>query len=606
MKASFTRIAFALIWACFLCLFATAENVTVWIERSPTPHGPWDRVDLATVAKDPFGNPRFPVEDRHFFRTRIEFTPETGPGAPIALANVPEELVDRAWEVIAGHYDNGDPEGWHGDIDLADAVFLHESVLGEGNVLPSHFEFKIVRRPPASPTRPGFHPTDPEFPDNTDAGYILLSLTEEDFPVTEYATSGPTNYEILSRRAGTTNFRLMRYGPTFWVAEDEKGEMIASLGAMPYRPDPQLLLLDGLEWRGDSETGLDLEPTNPPRLESPAGYDSYTAFKKDFIENPVFRKMRANHAERARPAWDAERGVFPSVIVLEVGESRLLLQGLHHKDRAYEFVSEDGGSVHVTFPLASGGVNVSSGRIGSGILRVRIGSTEERFEIHIGARTVPTPAPVSYPRITSTFHYAGNWPMQPKYHQFTRPQWCSRPGCGPVAWAILFAWFDLHRGVDHAFRGEGLGKNPPPDTSTTANQNQVVAAYNELHDYCNVICNPFSSEGGTWPPSMTNGFKTYTVFQALGGLIGRQWHTNAITGTWPDAGALRSRDAIINGYPAVTGLGWLWHYVVAYGYQYRVTEVGPIGPTVSQRFIKCNMGWSGVGPRWYNLGDSFY
>jgi hypothetical protein len=32
----------------------------------------------------------------------------------------------------------------------------------------------------------------------------------------------------------------------------------------------------------------------------------------------------------------------------------------------------------------------------------------------------------------------------------------------------------------------------------------------ELHDYCNVICSPFSQQGGTWPTSMTSAFKTYT------------------------------------------------------------------------------------------------
>jgi len=154
--------------------------------------------------------------------------------------------------------------------------------------------------------------------------------------------------------------------------------------------------------------------------------------------------------------------------------------------------------------------------------------------------------------------------MQPRYYQYERPEWCCLTGCGPVAWAILFAWFDINRGVEHAFRGEGFGQDPPMTLNSYSNRMRVLKAYDELHDYCNVICSPFSQQGGTWPTSMTSAFKTYTWPPAIVHALRRGWSTRATTGRWPDAGALPSRDAILGGRPAVTGLGWMWHYVVAY------------------------------------------
>ncbi|MFN0128360.1 MAG: hypothetical protein ACKV19_16930 [Verrucomicrobiales bacterium] len=69
-------------------------------------------------------------------------------------------------------------------------------------------------------------------------------------------------------------------------------------------------------------------------------------------------------------------------------------------------------------------------------------------------------------------------------------------------------------------------------------------------------------------------FRPYTYISTLPQFIGRSWHTNPVTETWPDAGALCSRDAIKGGYPAVTGLCWLWHYVLAYGYAWEKIDSG--------------------------------
>ena len=122
---------------------------------------------------------------------------------------------------------------------------------------------------------------------------------------------------------------------------------------------------------------------------------------------------------------------------------------------------------------------------------------------------------------------------------------------------MLFAWFEREWGVEYAFRGEGSNTLPPADTSTSGRRALVYSAYNDLHELCDVICNPFGDEGATWPTDMTDGFKDYTYTPALVDQIYRSWHINACTGTWPEAGALRCCDAIKDGYPAVVGLGYL-------------------------------------------------
>ena len=74
----------------------------------------------------------------------------------------------------------------------------------------------------------------------------------------------------------------------------------------------------------------------------------------------------------------------------------------------------------------------------------------------------------------------------------------------------------------------------------------------------------------------------------------------------PEDGALECASAIKKGYPAVVGLGWLWHYAVAYGYQrvdYKHTQGGP--SFLIYRYLKCNMGWADT-VQWYNLCDTFF
>jgi hypothetical protein len=587
-----------------------AQSVILRIEKAPSLSGPWTRLDLNAVPKDPDGNPRLPVDQPgEYYRTHIDLAPSVQAGDPIPLAEVPAEFRGRAQSLLANKLrlnatgPQADPEGWPEDAQIGSFVRPQLAVLGDGSVKPGYFEFKVLRPAVRRADRGGPVTTDPEDGGPLDAGYILISATDDDFPVAEFGTEGPTPCERLALLAKTSRINVVRYGPTFLVAEDEQGRPLASDGATPFKLDAGILALDGAEWRGDSETGLDSVPRGLPRL-AVTHYQSYLEFKEDFASNEVYRKLRDIKKARAKMEWDILRGRPPEGVSVPLGQTVRILASLPPTPAPeVSIVTENDDAILRISASTQGGVLLTGVRAGDGTLFVRQGTQEFRFLVKvagtIGGRSAGDV-------LNSEFWYAGNWGAQPKYHQLRRDRWCSLVGCGPTAWAMLFAWFERNRGVEQAFRGEGANALPPPDLSTQSNRGQLTAIYDDLHDLCDVICSPFGDEGATYPPDMTDAFKGYTYPPALAQQIGRSWHTNAVTGTWPDAGALRSRDAIKNGYPAVTGLGWMWHYVLAYGYGYEIIDSGVPGYTYTKRYLKCNMGWNGHSPAWYNLGDTFY
>ncbi len=605
-----TRRLPALAWFAFLPLMsllplpASANQwVTLRIEKAPTLSGPWTPLDLNAIPRDPNGNPRLPADQpNEFYRTLIDLGPSVGIGDSIPLSEVPVEFRDRADSFLKNYIgeteEQVDPEGWPEGARIGPRVYPHLVASADGSVKPGFFEFKVLL--PALPSAPppgGPVLTDPEEAGLADAGYLLLSTTDDDFPVAEFATEGPTPHERLARLAKTGRIQVVRYGPTFFAAEDEKGELLATDGATPFKLDPNVFALDGLQWRGDSDTGLDEFPRAVPELKTDH-YRNYLEFKADFAANPLYQQIREIRKARAKLQWDVERGRSPDGVNVALRQTVRLLDTLPATPLPeFSFVSDDEGILGITAD-PRGGLLLTGEKPGDGTLHVRHRGQEFVFLVNVAAGIRPR----AFGDVTHNYWYAADWGAQPKYHQLTHSNWCNLVGCGPTAWAMLFAWFERNRGVEHAFNGNGKA---PPDLGNASNRSKVIPVYHTLHDLCDVICNPFGNDGATWPTDMTDGFKGYTFFPALTQLIGRQWNINAITGTWPDAGALRSAEAVKKGYPAVTGLGYFWHYVLAYGYHRKTVELFG-GQKVHYRYVKCNMGWKNSSPKWYNISDTFY
>jgi len=585
------------------------DKVKLRIERSDGLNGSWEEVDLGNQEKDADGNPLFPVDGSGFFRARIvthDGIP-SGPGV-VPIAEVPELYLELAGSFmksfLAGaQAEEGDSDegAWPEDVAFAPYVRQVEEAAGDGSVVPAYLEFKVVRAPaePAPETdwvSPAWEGED------TGQGYVLVSLNEDDFPIAEFATTGPTACEQLMRQAKGRAVRVVRYGSTFAVAEGKDGNPVATQGAAPFRVDPKFLDLDGFEWRGDDETGLDTVPKEIPELTA-QGYASYAEFKRSFGSDPTIAAYREIRKARARPEWDALRGRGNRPLKIVIGDSAAVFPTLFGRAGGDYLLVTDSPRFVTVEQTPLGGLKLTALTEGEGLLRVR-GSDGVEQSLFVSA--VPRFGPRSSHSQVTKYFYAGNWAIQPKYHQTENSNWCPRVGCGPTAWAMLFAWFDRNWGVEWAFRGEPAGQQPPIDTATSSRRSAVYQAYNQLHELCDVICfGEFSDQGASWPTDMTEGMKDYTYGSALPKYIKRSWTINATTGTWPEAGALRSRDAIKKGYPAVTGLGWMWHYVLAYGYSYTTTTID--GYSFTSRYLKCNMGWGkNVDPRWYNMLDTFY
>jgi hypothetical protein len=598
MKQGYIPLLVCLAGSLLLPLQA-AETVTVRIERAPTINGPWLRIDLGTAVLDGDGNPRLPFNTTNeFFRTRLELGPATGLGDRIPLTDVPTLTRNHAQELLTKRMQlDPEDEGWPEGAELAPDVLPMHTISRDG-VQPTYFEFKVIKRA-KPPLRTGPLATHPEDYILQDCGYLLLGATTDDFPVCEFATEGPTLSETLARAAKTSRIRVVRYGPGLAVAEDERGRILASLGSVPFKMDPKVFDLDGLEWTGSDTNRTDVSPRIVPDLKV-EGYPDYAAFKKDFAENDTYEKMRQIKRARAKLEWDILNGNPPPGLTVAVGQTVQVFSDLPLNPLPEVLLVSEVDSLLRMSVSSTGGIRVTGAAVGHGLLRARVAGQERVLTVRVNSPAGPQNLPTL---IESATFYAGNWDAQPKYHQFEDSDWCPVVGCGPVAWAMLFAWFDRQWGVEYAFNGEGSG-NPPSNTSSSANRSKVRPAYRALHELCDVIC--AAGSGATWPPDMTDGFKGYTYIPALADQIYREWHINAVTGTWPDAGALRCRDAIKNGYPAVVGLGWMWHYALAYGYAYEVYDLG-VGYTATIRYLKCNMGWGpNVSPRWYNLGDTFY
>jgi hypothetical protein len=579
-----------------------ASSVSIWVERAPSPSGPWSRIDPATTPLDKDGNPRLPLNNpQEYYRTQLQLSPSTQIGDPIPLQDVPSAIRGRAEMLISKRMlSSKDPEGWPEGVKINPMVMPMHTVAGDGSVKPTFFEFK-VELPPQLQKRSGPLPTHPDDLLPKPAGYLLLSATTEDFPVAEFATEGPAPTEELSRLAKTSRIRVVRYGPSLMIAEDESGDAKASIGSTPFRLDPNVFALDGMEWIGNDVRKIDESPKVIPALKT-AFYSNYAEFKKDFAEDRTFEKVRQIRAARAKIEWDTLNGSGPSGITLRLNTTTRLFEDMPLSPLPQvDFISDDGDIVQYTVS-STGGIQVTAKQPGTGLFRARADGKEMAVIIKVPSPIVPTAAGDV---LDSDAFYARDWSAQPKYNQFNNSNWCPLTGCGPVAWAMLFAWFDREWGVEWAFLGEPSGSRPPADTTTSQRRIQVFSAYDSLHELCDVICGA-SDEGATWPPDMSEGFKGYTTSSYIFDRIRREWHINAVTGTWPEAGALRCRDAIKGGYPSVVGLGYFWHYALAYGYYWERIDTGG-GFAITSRYLKCNMGWGpGVSPRWYNMLDTFY
>ena len=588
-----------------------ADTLTIKTEKGPSPSGPWTAIQPAQTNRDANGNPVLMAsEQQAYFRARIERAAANPANSPVGVANIPSNIVNLAEshleEFTSPLGTNGlptDRELWSGVKLGPEARPVYEPTILNG-AAPAYWEFKVVVANPISArSRGGFitRAANPTTVTDTQSGYILVSTTEADSPIAEFATEGRSPLDELADQAGTTDFKAYRFGSTFYTAEDAEGNVLATHGTQPYKldqlPDASQVRFSG---SGDTEAGRTNLPVFPVLTAS--GFKNYQEFRQDYVNHPLFQQLRSQRTARANSGWGIERGItlHPQVIV-RVGAS--ISETNRSAVRKVSLEAEDPDIAQVSINARTPTeLRITGAKVGTGTIVIVDAAGTNYLTLSVMATIRSASDGFTPGWRTKKIYYAGSWDTQPKFYQLKRDEFCDYVGCGPVAWGMLLAWFEVNKNVPGAF-----GDFATTDVSLSMNEysKSYIDTWRALHSACGTWCVPFSDEAATYPGAMVDGGPTYLYMRYAMGIVHYKWSSEYnfwSSGTY----AMHCRDAIVNGYPAIVGLGWLWHYALAYGVAYQEMEMMPGMFVGSRRILKCNMGWGpNSSPRWYDMDDTF-
>ena len=617
-----------------------AEPVMLTYEYATNAVGPWKPVDPSKVQISPTGDVSVETEagGNAFFRLRVASGGGETSVPVVTLAQIPPATLLAARNQLTRLLGSLDTEFAEqlADTDLAPfATPLVDSAGGRG---PSHFEFKFARKVQTSRVT-GFRRFDSDEAGDVARGYMICSANQNDLPIVEFATEGGTPVESLLRKCGgVTPARIIRYGAGFWVAENGRGELIANHGTEPFRPPAGIMELvrqPPVTGNGNTETGQHEPP--PAGRWLPTYYRSYSEFKADYETNEFYKIVRDRRAKNARAFWDAENGIFPEVLRVVDGQTSNFLPGVQIDNIILDVESGERAVANVSTVPRLGGLTVQGitpGRMG---IKVRVDEIVTRYVIEVTPPRVTPALPLEKPLSaqasapfwkTITEAYAGTYSDQMRWKQLKDPDWCELVGCGPTALGMLLGWWENENSVESAFYTAANNftsistVDAPKFLDTTSKRARVRAAYAQLHELCDVICDPFSDAGATMPSDLIEGFFGYIqpVSSSIGissllfgkgsPLVGYSYsYAYDFWGDDWDSSGSRVANGIKSGRPGVIGLGWLWHYAVAYGYlrqDFTITINGNdqyLG--LRKRFLKCNEGWAKDTAAWYSAYDVF-
>ena len=668
MKRTFRLVCVAF-W--LIALAAQGAAVDLVYEHATSPTGPWRPVAASDQTHRADGSITVESGPIHFYRLRID---QAGANAPsfVRLGSLTPDsasrLNTRIGELsrflrplaITRGTDTSDPtsetladltvvDAWRGTTFASNTIPIYDPAYRNG-LEPAYLEIKVLGSP--TPRRNGVDGTDRE--SGNHRGSILMSLGDQDVGIPYFNTEGETPTERLVAKLGLVDgagrriltppagHKVLRYGPTFHVLEDPTGEAVASLGTQPYKVPADLFSRFPNTQRGEAVDGAD-PATNPDNGQSLGirPYSNYAELKTDYLSNPTYQELRRRRALRSKLELDLENGrtpTAPPTVRLALTGTSNLLSGVAIDSFYLDDDNADIGSgpfVAVT-ELRTGGLRLVAQRYGEGELTARAGRITYRFHVTVPFPIRPLGTAGSFtpgwqePKIWNT----GGYDEQPRYWQESRERWCPKVGCGPVAWAILLAWWDRHN-VPSAFAvGSGSSLRTSLRTQDApfyldsdddpSGYGRVIKLYDVLHDSCDVMCWGAFSDAGSTPPgdmveawweptkwgrrTAANGvYWPYPTPVPADGVMAYAYHWawDLMDPDWNEPSNV-IRSANKKGRPAIVGLGWLWHYGVSYAYRVQAFKVTADGPAIlTQRWFKVNEGWGKDHGEWYSGGDTF-
>jgi len=503
------------------------------------------------------------------------------PGVPLERVSETAITIAKNYLESGGlEFDPTEDKGWE-NAQLGPMAYpIYNIAFGEND--PAYLEFKVIGKDKGE-----------------DRGFILVSLTENDYPVVEFSTEGNTKSERIFEKSESSDVRIFRFDDIYMTAENNKGEKVTFYGPEPEPlrfPDSILNYVDqvfesGVTKEPGQAEAIDPNSTAPedPDYLDAEPYESYEAFKEDYLNAEHFKLARKRRKAEAKPDWDIYLDREQTVIDVSKGVDTLILQdmiisrySLEDPEMASVKIQDDGLLVNGKEP---GGtilyVEDPSGVITYYILNI----TGSEFT---AARSKGIKGGWS----AWEYWYAGTWSDQRRYHQ---ENCCGCvTGCGSVAWAMLYGWWD-YKGLANTIPGtvapQYLTYN---DGTKYPNSDYIRDCILEVRNYMDSFC--VAGQAATLPHKMSRGYKWARDFTTLGYSISTKYASPCV---YVSSCRNRAKDSIQDNHrPAIIGIGCTAsHYCLAYAYKYRkYTKWGTTWKR--ERYFKVNMGHKNNSPVW--------
>lgn len=579
-----------------------ASVVDLQLERS-TDLNQWEPVPLSPASLNSQGaivqtNEGQPT----FYRLRIQSSEANGFMTALPLSEVPGNAVEIArqflgdWQFQDEESNGGDPEGGWQDAELGPVAYpVYDPSYLDGTE-PAYIEFKVVKKPspqpdPASIAEGGPIGTPDLTSDGCDLGYLLVSLTERDVPVPGFSQGGPTLVEVLLKRSQARGpVRAVRFDDGLLVAEDEDGRLVGSIGNSPIQIDPAVLDVMGEEFEGQAdESG---EQGDSPEFPA-GGYESYEQFKEDFLSNPFYEVLRERRAQLAKAEWDLLNGMEPPILDVPIDGPVLLLPDTP----VQQAWVDDPAIVEINVSVPEPGVWATGLQLGGTLMTVILpDGSQEHYALVVGGGPARGMASLrGIARWTPwNFWFAGSWSDQRRYRQFWQDsQMCPGgwSGCGPTAWAMLYGWWDRH-GSPRCLKNSSLADAPLQNDWSVRDCCQYI--FPHVGSFC------VFGRAATLPWNMKNGYR-WARMRGAGYHISWWWGV-----PYASPGSRNKGIASLKaGRPSIIGMGFYWHYALAYAYAQRDYRILGISVWTS-RYFKCNMGLGGDKPEWRNAISTWF
>ncbi len=571
----------------------------VYLEKTKALGETWQEIHAGNLSATPEGGlmdgqPDNALNDNSsnvtsvFYRLRIQTTDASGIPTGFSLNEDSNAVSKEALAIAQEHLSSCQEEDWE-NAELGPVVYpVYNPAINGGNS-PAYLEFKVIRKAVEAGSTAPFN--SPLLAQKADRGFLLVSLTHQDVPIPAFSTDGLTQVEKLRNLAKTSQVKAVRYCQSILVAENAKGEAVANLGGTPVQYPEEILDFSTNRTVSMVENGQIFLVPDRPNFTGTA-YTNYAQFKDDYLNGPLYPKLRAFQALSVKMDWMFQDDILPDLI--EVGEN-IMTNILASKSIA-RFAVEEPEIVDLQLVPGKPWLNATGLTPGGTILHIfYAGGGGDSFLIRVGPPAQQALG-LGHWGNWSTYN-AGDWWQQKLYTQIRALPGCcpdGYSGCGATAWAMFYGYWDA--GVANLINGFGI----TPVYNNSDVNSCIQYLFNQIGTYCS------GSAGATNPWDMDEGYKWALHQQLLLGGVNMTITTDwcvPYLGYGPRNQAIRSIKEY--GHPAIVGTGYYAHYPLAYAYKCRNYYICGVNLN-TERYWKVNNGWGETRGTWVNVTGCWF